>query len=119
MPKCQQRGHFSSRYESKTVFWRDRRVLKKDNKVVVRLPVIVVVIDAAVGLDIHGTSMYPPRVNNKCIATHSCGIVMVVVVFMTATRHGSFPTNMWLRFGNVPMAECFLSFCGWQKDPKQ
>ena len=72
--------------ESKTVFRRHRRVLKKDTGVIVWHPVIVVVIDAVVGLDIHGLALYPSRVHGKWIViVHSCGIILLVVVTTTHT----------------------------------
>ena len=47
-------------------------------------PVIVVVIDAVVGLHIHGLALYPSRVHGKWIViVHSCGIILLVVVTTT------------------------------------
>ena len=68
------------------MFWRHRRVLKKDTGVVVWHPVIVVVIDAVVGLDIHGLALYPPRrKDERIVIVHSCGIILLVVVTTTHT----------------------------------
>ena len=71
-------------------------------------PVIVVVIDAVVGLHIHGLALYPSRVHGKWIViVHSCGIILLVVV--VTTNMALSPPTM-AAVGNDPMVECFLSF---------
>ena len=69
-------------------------------------PVIVVVIDAVVGLHIHGLALYPSRVHGKWIViVHSCGIILLVVV--VTTNMALSPPTM-AAVGNDPMVELFL-----------